>query len=237
MRTILLGVMVAGAAAVRAAEEPPKGWEHTLSLGINVTDGNTEVQRYNASWLSTFRSDVDELRALADYNYGKSSGERDLDNARAEAGYRRNADKVWFLLANAGYNYDQVADVDYRWILSPGVGARLLNRSAVRLSLEAGPAWISEKVGGVEDEYWSLRAAERLELTLEGGAKIWQTVEYLPAFDDLGDALVNAELGVEAALTQRLSLRLVARNIYDRTPAEGRQKNDLSIIGGLALKL
>ncbi|MCX7817931.1 MAG: DUF481 domain-containing protein [Kiritimatiellae bacterium] len=232
-----IGVLLAVAVGAGAAEPPPAGWSHTLSLGLNLSDGNTEVQRYNASWLSAWRGTSAELRLLADYNYGESSGVRDVDNARAETGLRRNLDAAWFVLANAGYQQDQVADVNYRWILSPGAGLRLLDRRTVRLTVEAGPAWLAEDVGGVRDRYWSLRVAERWELELGSGAKLWQSLEYLPAFDDLSDVLINAEFGAEAALNARVNLRLLVRDTYDRTPAAAREKNDVSVIGGLALKL
>ena len=59
----------------------------------------------------------------------------------------------------------------------------------------------------------------------------------MPQAEDFDDYLLNAELGVEAALNSHVNLRTVLQNRYDNTPGEGLEKNDLALITGIGVSL
>jgi hypothetical protein len=44
-------------------------------------------------------------------------------------------------------------------------------------------------------------------------------------------------VGIEAAMSERVSLRVVLQDKYDSTPAAGAKRNDLGLIAGLGFKL
>lgn len=108
---------------------------------------------------------------------------------------------------------------------------------AATLSVDLALAFITEKVGGETNDDWALRVGQRYDQQLSATAKVWQTLEYLPLIDDFNDYLLNAEIGIEAAVNSDLSLRLVVKNAYDSTPAADREKSDTTVIGALAYKL
>ena len=58
-----------------------------------------------------------------------------------------------------------------------------------------------------------------------------------PAAEDFDNYLLTGEIGVEAAISDHLSLRVVVQDKYDNTPAPGAERNDLSLIAGLGLSL
>ena len=62
-------------------------------------------------------------------------------------------------------------------------------------------------------------------------------MEWLPEFSDFSNYLLNAEVGIEADITAGISLRVLAKDSYDSEPAAGREKNDLSVIAGLGVRL
>ena len=64
-------------------------------------------------------------------------------------------------------------------------------------------------------------------------ARIWQSVEYLPKVDEFGNYVLNAELGLEAALTEKLSLNTFVQDTYRSEPAAGREENDLKWVTGI----
>ena len=90
-----------------------------------------------------------------------------------------------------------------------------------------------EKLAGVESQYWTLRFAERFEHKLSKAARVWQSLEYLPQVDDFGNYVLNAELGLEAALTEKLSLATFVQDTYRSEPAPGREENDLKWVTGV----
>ena len=142
-----------------------------------------------------------------------------------------------FLSLDGTAAYDDVADIDYRATLGPGLGAYLVKNDQRELTLEAGPAYLWEKVGGARNDYLALRFAERYVCQALKNAKLVQSLEYLPEAEDFDNYLLVGEIGVEAAMSDRLSLRVVLQDKYDNTPAEGKERNDLSLIAGLGIKL
>lgn len=249
-RLFILSALTAGAAlaaadafAADAAAGPSGKWETGIAAGLNLTSGNSETLSGTASLLSEKKTEKDTYRAGVEGAYGESenqdTGEDDknVENAKVFAGYRHLLDERLYALIDASLGYDDIADVDYRLIVSPGLGYYLMKDAACTLGVEAGPAYIREEVGGEEDDILALRLAERYDRKLSDTAKVWQGVEYLPDVSDFGNYLLNAEIGVEAALNARMSLRLAAKDTYDSEPAEGREKNDLSVTGSLVYKL
>ncbi|MFO0416589.1 MAG: DUF481 domain-containing protein [Pseudomonadota bacterium] len=57
------------------------------------------------------------------------------------------------------------------------------------------------------------------------------------SLEDSGDYIVNAEIGVEAALTSMINLVVSVRDYYINQPAEGRKSNDVYTITGLKVNL
>ena len=233
--TVWMAVLAAGllAGSVRA-----EGFKTSLSLGVTATDGNSDTLGVNVGVLTERKTDVDAWRFGVDGQYGEVSGSTTTEQAKASAGYRHTISGRAYGLLDVSLAYDAIADIDYRLIVSPGLGYYLLKDAANTLGLELGPSYIKEKVGGEETDYAALRAAERFDRTLSESAKCWEAVEYLPSVDDLqDDYLLNAEAGVEAQINATASIRLVVKDVYDSTPAAGREKNDLSVVAALAYTL
>ena len=59
------------------------------------------------------------------------------------------------LRAGLATGQDNIADVDYRVTVSPGLGYFLMKEADASLSAEIGPGYLWEKVAGVEDDYAS----------------------------------------------------------------------------------
>ena len=72
---------------------------------------------------------------------------------------------------------------------------------------------------------------------LEFEAKLFQKAELIFEAEDTENSITNAEAGVEAALTTKLSLVLTVKNEYNNQPAEGKERNDFSLITSLKVSL
>ena len=231
---LTMGLMVLGSGAL-AQEKGVK--ETTIAAGITATDGNSEITQGNATLLSTYKTSQSECRGGVEFNYGTISGDTTNENGKVFAGYRRTVSDRVYGLTDITLAYDAIADIDYRLTLAPGLGYYVAKNDKTTFGVEFGPAYVWEEVSGVSDDYFALRFADRIEHKLSDTAKIWQAAEYLPRADDFDDYLLNAEIGAEAAMNASFSLRLVASDKYDSTPAEGKQRNDLTITGAVVYKL
>ncbi len=213
-----------------------------LSAGVTLTDGNSKTLQANGSIvIEGEKEGLGSVRAGIEANYGESTikDEKDttVNNARAFANAKKTITSRTFGYLDGSILQDDIADIDYRLTLGPGLGVYLVKNGKTSLSVEAGPSYIWNKVAGASDDYLALRFAQRLDHVLSATANIWQSVECLPKTDDFNDYLLNAELGVEAAMTTRLNLRLVLQDKYDSTPGAGLKENDLTLIAGISLSL
>lgn len=226
------------AVSLLAGAAQAEGFKTSLSLGATATDGNSETLTLTAGVLTERKTDADSWRFGVDGQYGEVGSSTTNEQAKAFAGYRRTISGRTYGLLDVTLGYDAIADIDYRLIVSPGLGYYLVKDAATTLGLELGPSYIKEEVADVEDDYFALRIAERFDRTLSASAKCWQAAEYLPSFDDFqDDYLLNVEVGVEAQINATASIRLVVKDAYDSTPAPGREKNDLSVVAALAYSL
>ncbi len=233
-RTSAAKISTAPSAADKA---PMVAKENSIALGLTLTDGNSDTMMGNISLLSTRNRDEHNLRLGLDYTYGEDQDEKTTDNAKAVAEYRYLLSERAYAFGTLSVLYDDIADIDYRAVLAAGPGYYLMKDENVTLGVEAGPAYIHEKVGGEENDDLALRVGQRYDRTLSATAKCWQALEYLPVVDDFEDYLMNFEIGVEAAINSSASIRLVVKNAYDSTPAEDREKSDTTVIGALAYQL
>jgi putative salt-induced outer membrane protein YdiY len=234
-------------ASASAQEKPVAGFKNTLSAGVTMTDGNSRTLQANAAVLSEGEKEkLGAVRAGAEANYGESTvgggKETTVDNARGFANAKKTISPRTFGYADASALYDRIALIAYRAAAGPGVGAYALKNDRTSLSVEVGPSYVWEEVAGVRAQYPALRVAERLDHAISATAKAWQAAEYLPKAVNPGDYLLNAELGVEAAVNARLNLRLVLQDKYDSTPGErasgeSLKSNDLTLIAGVGASL
>jgi len=247
-KTIVVCAILAGfalAVPAYAQDKAPsqgKAPSTTLNIGVTMTDGNSETMQANASLVTEGEKEgLGSVRAGAEANYGESSvkgtNSTTINNARLFGNAKKTITARLFGYLDASVLNDDIADIDYRAMIGPGLGVFLVKNEKTSLSVEAGPSYLWEKVAGESDNYLTVRFAERIDQTLGSSAKAWQSAEYLPRTEDFGDYLLNAELGVESAMTESVSLRIVLQEKYDSTPGADLKKSDLTLIGGISVKL
>ena len=256
---LVLAMAVSASAAEKKADEaaaPKDGWTTALNAGLTMTDGNSETMAANVGLTTEGVKDgLGSVIAGADFNYGESTvsstatdpatgesvvtetEETTVENAKAFVNVKKTLSAKTFAYLDGSVLYDDVALIDYRATLGPGLGFYLVKNDKRQLSLEAGPSYVWEKVDGASNDYLALRFAERYSCQATKTAKLVQSLEYLPEAEDFDNYLLTAEVGVEAAMNDHLSLRIVLQDKYDSTPAPGAERNDLSLLAGLGFTL
>lgn len=244
MLLVACGIMLATAMFVQA-EEAGAVWETQIYGGLNLARGNTKNMLLNAGIKSERKGDPNEFSLGGDINYGETEVEKDgektdetnVDNAKAYAKYRRLFMERNFGYLNGDVSRDNIADIRYRAIAGPGLGRYFIRNDKQWLSAELGAAYLVEEVAGTEDDYVTARAAQGYEIKLGEGSRVWESVEYLPRVDNMSQYLLNAEVGAEAAMTAKISLRVVLQNKYNSEPAPDKKSNDLTLTAGVTYKL
>ena len=239
------GARVAGADAAPAPEPEKKPkWETSAGVGVTLTAGNSESVLATANFLTQYKRDKDEFRFTADAGYGEAKPMESATNPDPEmeknTAYVRGSAQYNRLFSERLYGYlrvdaihDDVADVTYRVMLSPGVGYYFIKNAKTQLSAELGPGYVFEKLDDDENDYATLRLGERLEHKLSKTARLWQSVEILPEVTDFENFLLTFTAGIEADITKKLRVQVYVVDIYDNVPAPDRDQNDLKLVAGL----
>jgi putative salt-induced outer membrane protein YdiY len=223
-------------------------WETSAAAGLTLTRGNSETALGVITVNSTRKWEPHEVLLGAQGTYGESTDQETDDTDKTASSisafgqYNKSISERWYAGVRLDFLHDDIADVSYRFTLSPLIGYYAIKQPNTTLKFEAGPAGVAERVGGISDEFVALRLGERFEHKFSPKARVWQSFEILPQVDRLHNYIINAEIGAEASLTEKLSLRGVVQDTYDNRPADSdkggdaRKKNDIKIIMSLAYK-
>jgi putative salt-induced outer membrane protein len=235
-------VVAAGAAFGRDAtgtNAPPKSppWSISAAAGLTLTRGNTRTLLTAANLAAARKWDRNELSLGADGAYGENDSVKNTESLHGFSQYNRMFTERFFGYLRLEGLHDGIADINYRISFGPGVGYYFIKNTNTTFRVEAGPGYIYERDGDDSTHsYMDLRLAERLEQRISATAKGWESLEILPQVDKFSNYIVNAEVGVEAAMTKKLSLQTYLQDTFHSEPVAGRQQNDLKLVAGVKYK-
>jgi hypothetical protein len=230
---------------------PPQKWESIAAAEISLTRGNSSDFLGIFSLNTKRKWSADELLLGGAAGYGETHP-KDKEETRNQD-YLKGFGQWNHLFTERIYAglrldglHDDIANVDYRFTVSPLAGYYLIKETNTFLAVEAGPSWIHERlfvanhngidVGDEERSYFALRFAERFEHKFHSGARIWEMAEFIPSVEHWADYIVNFEAGVSAPITKSLDVRLVVQDNYDNKPAPHRLKNDFKLGAGFGYR-
>jgi putative salt-induced outer membrane protein YdiY len=247
---LAMSAFLAGISNVVAATNH---WDSSIAAGLTLTRGNSETLLSTLTFKAQRKATNSEVLLGAAGSYGESTRE---ETVVRDDGSRFKRDVTKTTAANAAaygqFNYllterfygggrvdfvhDAIADLKYRVTVSPLAGYYVLKDPKMKLSFELGPSGVFERQGEEDNQYAALRFGERFEYRFTPKSRVWESFDYIPQIDRWGNYLLVAEIGGEAAFTEKFSLRAVLQDTYDNEPAEGRKKNDLKLITSLVYK-
>lgn len=242
---LVVVVGLAGVIAAQAGDAASSNWTGSISAGADLTRGNSETLLYNGSVTVEKRTKFHEFKIGLEGNYGEnettqSNGvkitQANVNNARATAEYKWLFRGNAFLYVKGEISHDEIADIDVRVLVGPGLGYYVLRNDTQNLNVEAGASYLHERKGGTDDDRVLVRLAQRYELKIGKAAKFWEAVEYMPSVEDYEDFLFNGETGIESALTEQWSLKLTLLDKYSSRPAPGKKQNDLAVKTAISYK-
>jgi putative salt-induced outer membrane protein YdiY len=235
LTVFLLGVSVASALAeASVSNAPPKNpWDASATLGVTLTRGNSKTLLISGQVQASKKWDRNEVDLGADGVYGENNSVKNAEAIHGYGQYNRLFSERLFAYFRLEGLHDAIADVDYRLSLSPGAGYYVIKQTNLFLRAEIGPGYVFEKLAGKTHDYATLRLAERGEWKINPRAKIWESVEILPQVDKFENYVINAEIGIDTAITAKLSQVTFLQDTYRSEPAPGRVHNDVKLVAGL----
>lgn len=220
-------------------------WDSSLLFGFNLTQGNSETMLLGIGGKAQKEENNNIWNFGALYNYGEDktnkndSEESDTtrNDFRANAKYDYLFSERAFVGIGTAFLHDEISDIDYRVTIDPAPGYYFLKDNTFKFSAEIGPSYVFEKQGGEEDDYLAPRVAEKFEWAITCSSKVFQLAELYYDVSDSENVLVNAEAGIEAAISTNLALVFSVRENYDNVPAVGFDRSDLAVMTSLKVAL
>jgi putative salt-induced outer membrane protein YdiY len=219
---------------------PVPAWHGSLALNGLFTSGNTETEQIGFTGDLRKRWEHDRLTFEGVYTYGRQK-DPNTDDKITSADYGRISGKYDHFFTKKFYGYalvkaehDGVADLEYRLSPSVGVGYQWFESPTFNLSTEAGIAYVYEKFEDEDaNDFVGPRLAYAVDWTPVAPLKLYHTLEYLPAFDDFSDYLMNLVAGAKLKITKGFFADVRLEWAYDSTPAVGREKSDTRFLVGV----
>lgn len=223
-----------------APKKEKNSWQKSLATGFNLTQGNSETMLLNIMGTIHRETDQDIIDLGAQYNYGQNEEEGEnsekkttRNDLRANASYDYLFSERAFGGLGMKYLTDKISDIDYRLNVVPSAGYFLIKDAAISFAMNAGPAYTFEKIAGDENNYFSPMIGDKFTWTISCTSKLYQSADIFFDTSDSDNYMVNAEVGVESALSTMLSLVVALRDTYDHQPAVGKDSNDLALMTAL----
>lgn len=211
-------------------------WENSLSFGLTLTRGNSDTILTDLGFKAHRNTLTNEVTLSLEGTYGEDHSTKNNESLHGIGQYNHLFSDRFYAYGRGDGFHDGIADLTYRFTLSPGIGYYFIKRKNTTLAAEIGPGAVLEKLDGSRKNYMVARMAERFEHKVDDHTKIWENVEFLPQFDESRNFLVNAEIGVETTLTRKIDLRVDLQDNYINVPAPGSQRNDMKLLCGLVYK-
>ena len=226
---------VSSLCAISANAADPK-WDTSAGLGLTLTEGNSQTVLASANIETKGNWNDYAVTLGATATYGEQQTVKNNEIFKLFGQYDRKVSEKFYVFGRADYMHDAVADIEYRFKLNPGFGWHVLKNDRMAFDVEAGPGYVFQKLGSVSDSFATLRIGDRFSYKISKTARVWQSAEFIPAVEDFGNYIVAAEIGIEAQLTEKMSLRSVLQDDYTAKPAVGRKANDIRLITGVNYK-
>ena len=240
---VIATVAVIGTVSLHAQTQTNASpWESVAALGFTLTRGNSQTLLATATAGTRKKWGKNELSFGADGTYGESTvnGQNTVNanSAHGFAQYNRLFTERFYGYGRVDGMFDDVADIYYRATVSPGVGYYFINNTNCDLSLEVGPGYIWENVGGKENQYAIVRVGEKFHLKLSDRARFVETAEWLPEADYIKNYIVNFMAGIDTDITadKKATLGVFVYDTYDNIPAPGRVCNDIKLVVAMGYK-
>jgi len=245
--TVSLTCLIFCARAAYADTAPATtNWTGLVSAGLTLTRGNSETTLASLTAAADHKTDNNEWSLGANATYGQAqvtvnSVKTDQTTAQSAGAFVQYnhlfSDRFYCYGRVEGY-HDDLADIHYRVTASPGLGYYFLKSTNVDLCGEVGPGFVSQSLGSEQENFATVRVAEKFHLRLSDRARLWETVEIDPDLGNISNYIITSEIGVEADLSAKrnLSLQCYLDDNYNSQPAPGRVENDLKLFVAVAYK-
>jgi len=244
MGTAVVGIVMscthAYAQAPAAPAASPGPWAIAASAGLALTSGNKDTFTANAAYDVTYDPKTRNLvRSDALWIRGETDGE--LTAARVGLNVRdeyRISTRV-FVFAQNQFLRDEFKSIDYLLAPGGGVGYKLFDTMATKLTVDTGLGVVWEKNPDIEVRTsGAVTASEKLTQSLTATTTFTQSVGALWKTNDWDDSLYTFGVGIAATISTRTQLKVEVLDVFkNKPPLPSVKQNDVAMLMAIVYKM
>jgi putative salt-induced outer membrane protein YdiY len=240
LMTLLMWCASVTSSLAQAPPAEPKIWTVAMSAGLALTSGNTDTSTVNAAYDLVYNPQTKNVvKSDALFLRGKTeevlSANRLGINVRDEYSLTPRA----FVFGQHAFLKDEFKQIDYLLAPTAGLGYKLFDTMATKLSVDGGVGGVWEKNPGFDvSGSGAVTLGEKLSQAVTATTTVTQSVAALWKTKNFDDALYTFGVGVAAAMSTRTQLKIELLDTYKNLPPLPTvQKNDVALLMAIVYKM
>lgn len=209
-------------------------WSGNMAAGATLTRGNNETKQLRFDAETIARALQQRYTVGGHFNRAEDRGRNTLFNSRAYGKFDYFFSKKWYGYANTTLENDRFRDLRLRSTYGAGTGYQIFETPERNLSLEGGLNYVSEDYYEEEeddDSYPGIRWATKYDqLLFTGSTRFFHEHEVLIGLNEVSQTLVFSKTGFRFPLIFNFNASAQFNFNWDSTPAEGREKEDSTLM-------
>lgn len=211
-----------------------QGLVGSLGLRISGATGNTDKITGSVSTSNGYLSDEREILAMASYRYGQSRGEKDTNAGSVHLRHTRHYSDIPDIEIFTQWQFDEFAKLNSRPLAGFGLRKSLIKKENQFLYLGLGAFYERQDREDSADKNSTrinsyISYLNRVNKNVEASVVLY----YQPDATETEDARVNADAGLEFALSKATTFSTSMGLTYDSRPPQGVASTDVIYFSGL----
>jgi len=243
IRCLVVALLVSIASVTPSfAQAPaePKIWTVQLSAGLALTSGNTDTSTVNAAYDLVYNPQTKNVvKSDALLLRGKTEGELIANRIGFNVRDEYSLTPRTFVFGQNAFLKDEFKQIDYLLAPTGGVGYKLFDTMATKLSVDGSAGVVWEKNPGFDvSSSGAIALGEKLNQTLTKTTTVTQSIAALWKTKNFDDALYTFGVGVAAAMSTKTQLKIELLDTYKNLPPLPTvQKNDVALLMAIVYKM
>ena len=222
-----------------AEETPAIVWKREIEAGYNITNGNTDTERFAGKVLIN-RNHVKVNETTFKGTWEETSTNDKLDSQKwytlGRFAYSFGTTKQWYHFMKTELDHDKFANIDYRFVPASGLGYWFSDEKPFRAMAECalGYEYTNYSDSSKNSDDLVLIPRGFLSWDIFDRTTLSEDITVYPLLNNLGAYRLVSDLELATKLTQHFSAKLTLRNQYNSNPPADTKKHDLSLTSSLA---
>jgi len=140
-------------------------WEVRLNAGVSGAETNSRIFNSSVGSVIKKRSEKSRITFDSQYIYERDNGDKSNDERYSDLKYDYFFTKKIYSYSNVRVQQDDIAKLDLRLSLSPGIGYQWVESRELNFSTEIDPAFLYENFSNGDGENENLQEDLRITLT------------------------------------------------------------------------